>query len=307
MYIGRFAPSPTGPLHMGSLVAAVGSYLRARSVSGVWLLRIEDLDPPREVPGAADQIRRSLHAHGLFEDRTVLYQSDRPEAYDAALQQLADQRLVYPCSCSRKHIEKTAVQGVYGLIYPGTCLKTPASHESACAWRVKTDNAPLTTVTDLRCGSSRSMLSAELGDFVVKRADGFFAYQLAVVVDDAAQGVTEVVRGEDLLDNTLRQRYLQKLLRLPTPDYLHLPLVYGVDGQKLSKQTFAPALENHSASNNMAAALSHLGLSFPDDLQGAAVSEQLNWAQRSFSPALLPAFKSDHLGQNHIKGEFGEI
>lgn len=302
MYIGRFAPSPTGPLHMGSLVAALGSFLRARSLSGLWLLRIEDLDPPREVPGAADEIRRCLHAHGLFEDRDVLYQSSRLAAYESALESLASQNLAYRCTCSRKQIAAKARPGPYGLIYPGTCAQQrPLSEHAGGAWRVRTSDIPI-AFSDLRCGDESVNLRENLGDFIVKRADGFFAYQLAVVVDDAFQGVTEVVRGEDLLDNSTRQIYLQQILDLPQPDYLHLPLICNEAGQKLSKQNLAQPVDPRDASANITEALAHLGLKIPIALEKAPATEQLNWAVASFSPALLPPCKRDYFGQDGGKG-----
>lgn len=276
-YVGRFAPSPTGPLHAGSLVAAIGSYLAARVVNGRWLLRMEDIDPPREMPGAADRILRSLDAHGLHWDGPVLFQRDRLEAYQAALDDLIARDLVYPCSCSRSEVVATAAGGAFGLIYPGRCRKGPLRPEGRYAWRVRTDS-DLIAFEDRRVGWYGQRLETEVGDFVVRRADGLFAYQLAVVSDDAWQGVTEVVRGEDLLDNTPRQILLQRLLGFPTPTYLHLPLVRDADGQKLSKQTFAEALDDARAENNLFAALQVLGLLPPEDLRGARVSELLAWA-----------------------------
>ncbi|MBI1195232.1 MAG: tRNA glutamyl-Q(34) synthetase GluQRS [Gammaproteobacteria bacterium] len=276
-YVGRFAPSPTGPLHAGSLVAAVGSYLAARSVGGCWLLRIEDIDPPREMAGASDRILRSLEAHGLRWDGPVLFQSSRLEAYQAALDDLIARDLVYPCSCSRSELTASAAIGAFGPVYPGHCRSGPRRPEGRYAWRVRTDN-DLIAFEDRRVGRYGQRLEQEVGDFVVRRADGLFAYQLAVVVDDAWQGVTDVVRGEDLLDNTPRQILLQRLLGFLTPTYLHLPLVRDADGQKLSKQTFAEALDDAQVTGNLFAALHVLGLMPPADLRKAPASEWLAWA-----------------------------
>lgn len=295
MYIGRFAPSPTGHLHLGSLVAALGSYLRAKSMGGLWLLRIEDLDPPREMPGATENIRCSLHAHGLFEDGGVLYQSSRLEAYQEQLNRLIASTEAYPCQCSRKQIANIAVAGEFGHIYPETCRKNMSEEGRPSAWRVKTYQSAI-EFSDTRCGRFSINLRSELGDFIVKRSDGLFAYQLAVVVDDAMQGVTEVVRGEDLLDNTSRQIHLQRLLGYPQPEYLHLPLVCHSDGQKLSKQTFAAPLDNTKAATNLGQALCYLGLIPPSDMQHAPVSELLDWAVASFSTSALPPFERGHSG-----------
>ena len=284
-YIGRFAPSPTGPLHMGSLVAAVGSYLQAKKHQGKWLLRMEDLDPPREEPGATDKILHSLEAHGLCWDGTVVYQNQRHEAYEAIIDELFQQRLAYPCYCSRKQLRETAKQGAYGLIYPGNCRDKSGIRSRQFSVRVRTENDVI-QFTDLRAGKYRQQLASELGDFIIKRSDGLFAYQLAVVVDDAWQGITEVVRGEDLLDNTPRQIHLQRLLDYPTPSYLHLPLVKNLHGQKLSKQTHAPALDDRQAAKNLVTAIQFLGLGVPKELQHAQPEEILNQAVEDWeSPA----------------------
>jgi glutamyl-Q tRNA(Asp) synthetase len=246
MYRGRFAPSPTGPLHFGSLVTAVASYLEARRNGGVWLVRIEDVDAPRSVPGAADQILRDLEAFGFVWDEAVLYQSQRTEIYQAALDQLRTGDLAYPCGCSRKEIDADR--------YPGTCSRGLPPGKSARAWRVRGN-------------------AADVGDFVLLRADGYFAYQLAVVVDDAAQGITDVVRGADLLDSTPRQIHLQSLLGYPTPRYQHVPLVLAADGQKLSKQTGATALALPRTSQLLADAFRFLGHTVPQELVGASVNQ----------------------------------
>ncbi|MEW6313514.1 MAG: tRNA glutamyl-Q(34) synthetase GluQRS [Pseudomonadota bacterium] len=240
-YRGRFAPSPTGPLHFGSLVAALGSYLEAKTRAGRWLLRIEDLDTPRVMPGAADAILRVLEAYGFEWDETVTYQSQRNDSYLAMLDALRSSGALYGCACSRREIEQVA-DGA--LVYPGTC-RSGLAGRSARAWRVKTDlvDHGRVSFTDAVQGEFSQHLPHEVGDFVVLRADGLFAYQLAVVADDAAQGITDVVRGADLLDSTPRQIYLQRLLGLPTPRYAHLPLATNARGEKLGKQTLAPALD----------------------------------------------------------------
>ncbi|HEC04845.1 MAG TPA: tRNA glutamyl-Q(34) synthetase GluQRS [Thiothrix sp.] len=282
-YIGRFAPSPTGELHMGSLVAAVGSYLRAKNHQGQWLVRMEDLDPLREVKGAADSILRTLEAHGLHWDGEVVYQSQRESLYTHALQQLKNAGQVYVCTCTRKALMRSAKRGHYGIIYPATCRKAQHSFELPKAIRVRTDiHNETICFHDAYKGKQCQNLEKELGDFIIKRSDGYFAYQLAVVVDDEDQGITEVVRGEDLLDNTARQIYLQKLLGFKQPDYCHLPMVNNEQGQKLSKQTHAPALSNSQASANIIQALRFLGV-YNQPIEEVAVENEapekiLQWA-----------------------------
>lgn len=271
MYCGRFAPSPTGPLHAGSLVAALASWLDARTHGGQWLVRIEDVDTPRCLPGVDHLILRQLAACGLHPDAPPVWQSQRTGLYQQALNQLVAQGLAYPCACSRKDIE-AALQhaGVEKprngeRVYPGTC-RSGLHGKPARAWRLRTDtlasnravagaisghtaitlianNTPIVHWSDRRLGPQQQDVAQAVGDFVLQRADGLFAYQLAVVVDDAAQGVTHVVRGEDLCDNTARQIRLQGSLGLPTPQYLHTPLVRGDNGEKLSKQNGAQALD----------------------------------------------------------------
>ena len=282
MYVGRFAPSPTGPLHAGSLVAALASWLDARAHGGHWLVRIEDVDTPRCVPGADALILQQLAACGLRPDAPPLWQSQRTQRYRQALDRLIDQGLAYPCGCSRKDIkEAQLLRGVIRtrgaeLPYPGTCRAERGGLQgrAARAWRVRTgfDAGAVPAAScipasgqpihwhDRRLGAQAQELEREVGDFVLLRADGLWAYQLAVVVDDADQGITHVVRGEDLADNTPRQILLQRALGLPTPVYLHTPLVLAADGQKLSKQNGARALDlgDPAAALNQAAA--HLGL-----------------------------------------------
>ncbi len=277
-YVGRFAPSPTGPLHAGSLVAALASWLDARAHGGRWLLRIEDVDGPRCVPGADALIMQQLATCGLLPDEPPLWQSSRGALYEAALQRLLAAGLAYPCACSRKDIEAALVaQGWQHerhaeRVYPGTC-RHGLDGRPARAWRLRTDASGADLWIDWqdrRLGKQRQNLTAEVGDFVLKRADGLWAYQLAVVVDDADQGITHVVRGEDLADNTPRQTHLQRGLGLPTPAYLHTPLVLAGDGQKLSKQNGAEALDLTEPLRAVQAAGGVLGL--PADLPSTSLA-----------------------------------
>jgi glutamyl-Q tRNA(Asp) synthetase len=254
-YIGRFAPSPTGPLHAGSLVSALASWRDARAHGGRWLVRMEDVDAPRCVAGAAQEILRQLRALGLHPDGEVMVQSQRSAAYADALQRLVSRGWAYPCACSRRDIELALHQaGVRperhaGAVYPGTC-RQGLQGRPARAWRLDVARVlgdlglgPVLHWDDRRIGPQSQDVAREVGDFVLRRADGLWAYQLAVVVDDAEQGVTDVVRGMDLLDNTARQIVLQRALGLHTPRYLHVPLVLGPHGEKLSKQNGAAALD----------------------------------------------------------------
>jgi glutamyl-Q tRNA(Asp) synthetase len=240
-YCGRFAPSPTGPLHLGSLVAALASWLDARAHAGRWLVRIEDIDPPREDAGAARAQLAALTALGLLPDEPPTYQSNNSKRYLAALAALQAAGSLYSCRCSRTTVEQAAQRlGLPPTVYPGTCRDLGLTGESA-ALRVRVP-ADRVAFVDRACGDFSQQLERDVGDFVVRRADGLWAYQLAVVVDDAAQKVTDVVRGADLLDNTPRQIYLQRLLQLPVPCYLHVPVVRNAAGEKLSKQTGAEPL-----------------------------------------------------------------
>jgi len=284
---GRFAPSPTGPLHFGSLVAAVGSYLSARSRGGEWLVRMEDLDPPREVKGAADDILRTLEAYGFEWDGDVLYQSRRREAYENALATLRHHGALYACGCTRKEIADSSIRGIEGLVYPGTCRAGLPAAREARALRVRTDAARI-DFSDRIQGLQHSHLDVEIGDFVVKRADGHYAYQLAVVVDDAEQHITEVVRGADLLTSTARQIHLQHLLGVRTPDYAHLPAVLNAAGEKLSKQTFAAPLPHDKAVSNLCRALAFLGQSPQPEWCDATVSELWRAATPAWSVSAVP-------------------
>lgn len=276
MPTGRFAPSPTGPLHAGSLLAALASYCEARAAGGRWLVRIEDLDPPREMPGASDLILRQLEACGFEWDDEVRFQSTRHAAYEAALHQLQDQHDLFWCRCSRTELARLP-----SAAYPGTCRRFTAPRTDA-AVRLRVDEGPV-RFTDGLFGDQQEDVRQTTGDFVLKRRDGLYAYQLAVVVDDADQGITQVVRGADLLDNTARQIVLQKRLGLPTPDYVHLPLVVHPDGSKLSKQTFAPALPLAGTSPLLVRALHQLNQSPPAGLAEESPSFILDWAVRHWA------------------------
>jgi glutamyl-Q tRNA(Asp) synthetase len=280
---GRFAPSPTGPLHFGSLVAALGSYLDARAQGGRWVVRIEDVDEPRTQPGAGDAILATLEACGFEWDGPVVVQSQRTGSYREALDHLEAAGQVYPCGCTRKEIADSALASDGARIYPGTCRHGLGPGRSARAYRVRTDATPI-EFTDRLQGPQSQALSREVGDFVLFRADGYFAYQLAVVVDDAAQGITAVVRGADLLDSTARQIHLQRLLRLPTPSYLHLPVALNAAGEKLSKQTGATP----AGPQSVADAFAFLNHAPPADLRGAPPSELLAWGVAQWDVARLP-------------------
>lgn len=262
-YTGRFAPSPTGPLHFGSLVAALASWLDARAANGIWLLRMEDLDKPREVPGAADAILRQLEALGLEWDGPVLYQSTRTARYVEVLDALERRGATYPCGCTRSEIADSALAIDGARIYPGTCRDGLAPGRRARATRVRTASAPIRFVDRLQ-GEIVQSVEREVGDFVLRRADGLIAYQLAVVVDDVDQGVTDVVRGADLLDSTPRQIWLQRLLGYSTPRYLHLPVALTTAGEKLSKQTGAQAVDAAKPLRELARALDFLCQPVPD-------------------------------------------
>jgi glutamyl-Q tRNA(Asp) synthetase len=261
LYRGRFAPSPTGPLHAGSLLAALASWLDARAHDGSWLVRIEDIDPPREVAGATADILATLDAFGLASDEPVLRQASRGDAYAQALQQLHDAGATYGCACSRREADAAAQAAGLPLgVYAGTC-RAGAPGRAPRSIRLRVPDAPddAVTFTDRACGRYTQALAHDVGDFVLQRADGLWAYQLAVVVDDAAQGITDVVRGADLLDNTPRQIWLQRCLGLPTPRYLHLPIVTNARGEKLSKQTGARPLDRSNVLGELERAWRYLG------------------------------------------------
>jgi len=276
--IGRFAPSPTGPLHLGSLVAAVGSWLFARRNAGQWLVRMEDLDTPRVVAGSADEILRALQRYALTWDGEVVYQSQRIALYDDALTALRAKNLVYDCGCSRTELSRAASAPVgREPVYPGTCREGLPPGRAARAVRFRTSHEVIRFDDAIR-GPMEEDVAGETGDFVVRRADGVYAYQLAVVVDDAAQGVTQVVRGADLLTSTARQIALQRALGLPTPSYAHLPLVVNADGSKLGKRDGAlplPSLDEKRISETLAFALRFLGIEVALDTPARMLSEAL--------------------------------
>ena len=290
-YRGRYAPSPTGPLHFGSLIAAVGSYLEAKSRGGEWLLRMEDLDKPREQPGAAEAILRTLEACGMSWDGEPLYQSRRGEAYRAALARLEAQGLVYACGCSRREIADSGLGPDGALIYPGTCRNGLAPGKTARAVRVRVDDRAI-EFEDAVQGNMRQNLAAEVGDFVLLRADGLYAYQLAVVVDDAEQGITDVVRGADLLASTPRQIYLQRLLGLLAPRYLHLPLALNTAGEKLSKQTRAAPVDARDPVPALAQVMEFLGQTPPEQLRRAPLAEFWHWALAHWDAQHVPRRRS---------------
>ncbi len=285
-YRGRFAPSPTGPLHAGSLVAALASWLDARAHAGRWLVRIEDVDHPRCVPGADAEILRQLAACGLLPDEEPQWQSRREPLYAAAIEALVREGSAYPCACSRKDIELALrAQGRekprHGeLVYPGTC-RAGLQGRAARAWRFRVPDGVLPW-SDRRLGVRLQDVAHEVGDFVLRRADGLYAYQLAVIVDDGEQGITHVVRGEDLADNTPRQVLLQRALGLPTPTYLHTPLVLGDNGEKLSKQNGAAALDVRDPLVAVTGAAAMLGirLDAPSTLGEALAQATAAWASR---------------------------
>lgn len=276
VYRGRFAPSPTGPLHLGSLLAALASYLQARSQQGTWLLRIEDVDTCRTVSGAADDILKTLEKFALYWDEEVLWQSHRLEAYQSALDQLEQNRWFYPCICTRKML--------LGLdIYPGTCRTDNHSQTVQHTLRVMTTDKHINW-QDIIQGCQNYRLAKDCGDFVIRRRDDLFAYQLTVVVDDAKQGISEVVRGTDLLDSTPKQIYLQQLLGLPTPRYCHIPILVDKQGNKLSKQSCAKPVNILNTSDTLYQLLALLNHDPPEELKGAEASQLIDWAIIHWQP-----------------------
>jgi glutamyl-Q tRNA(Asp) synthetase len=290
-YVGRFAPSPTGPLHIGSLMAAVGSYLEARAHGGRWLLRMEDLDPPREMPGAADGILRDLEALGFRWDGPVIYQSSRHAAYEDALARLQEAGAVFPCACSRSEIADSAVSGIEGLVYPGTCRDGIPAGKVARALRVKVAPGEV-HFEDALQGPISQDLAKDIGDFIVRRADGCHAYQLAVAVDDGWQGITHVVRGADLLLSTPRQIHIQTLLGFPHPIYMHLPVAVNGAGQKLSKQTHAAPLDLSRPASALWQGLHHLQQSPPQSLMHASIDDVWSWASEHWQTAAMTGLSS---------------
>ena len=277
-YRGRFAPSPSGSLHFGSLIAAVASYLDAKAHQGKWLLRIEDIDQARVQAGAIQSILQTLESYGFAWDEEILYQSQRFEHYQKALDYLIQQQQSYPCSCTKKIIQQTAKLGKYGWIYAGTCRQSLANPQAKqYAYRLKCNDLVITFEDKLKGKQSQNVLS-EVGDFVLKRSDGVFAYQLAVVLDDAYQNISHIVRGEDLLDNTARQIYLQQLLKLPTPEYLHFPIAKDKTGRKLSKSNHAPEIKITDKLENIHKALQFLGQQPPKITDFEHMDDLWKWA-----------------------------
>ncbi|PWU31745.1 tRNA glutamyl-Q(34) synthetase GluQRS [Pseudomonas sp. RW407] len=280
-YIGRFAPTPSGYLHFGSLVAAVASYLDARAAGGRWLVRMEDLDPPREMPGAQAAILQTLERYGFEWDGPVVRQSERGDAYAAVVQQWLRSGLAYACTCSRKQLEGS------GGIYPGTCRDAGHDWHGDVAIRIRVPELEYAFVDRVQ-GEFRQHLGREVGDFVIRRRDGLYAYQLAVVLDDAWQGMTDIVRGADLLDNTPRQLYLQELLGVAHPRYLHVPLIVQPDGHKLGKSYRSPPLAAEQAAPLLLRALGALGLAAPAELAGATPAEVLAWGVAHWDATRIP-------------------
>lgn len=311
---GRFAPSPTGPLHFGSLIAALGSFLEARGRGGEWLVRIEDLDRQRTRPGTAGAILQTLDAHALHWDGPVLHQSQRTSAYQDASTRLLEAGLAFPCTCSRRELAACPRGGDGSPIYPGHCRSRPLHPDRPSAIRLRVAEGWV-AFDDAVQGERRQCLATEVGDFVIRRADGLFAYQLAVVVDDAAQRITQVVRGADLLESTARQIYLQRLLGLPTPDYAHLPIALDRGGRKLSKQTGAAPIDRGEPSATLWAALRFLGQRPPPDLRREPPATVLAWALAHWRLADVPktpsrrrklsgpsgAARSERIGQSEFR------
>ncbi len=287
-YVGRFAPSPTGPLHFGSLLAAVASFLQARVNQGRWLLRVEDIDPPREQHGADKRIIAALEAYGFEWDGPVTYQSHFRQRHDELVERLLDDGLAYPCSCSRSDLAD-ARRGPLGVIYPGTCRG--GSRDGDSAVRVRTDDEVVRYMDALQ-GEQLHRLESESGDFVIRRRDGLIAYQLAVVADDHEQGITEIVRGIDLIDSTPRQIYLQRHLGFATPAYLHIPVAENPGGQKLSKQTGATEIDLKNVRPVLVQALAALGQEPPVDLAASSLGAIWAWAANHWRPSVMAGQRS---------------
>ncbi len=280
-YRGRFAPSPTGPLHFGSLVSALASYLDAKASQGEWLVRIEDIDPPREQAGAAKLILKALEYYGLHWDQPIIYQSSRHTIYQDYIEYLRKQQQAYPCTCSRKELS------IFHGQYPGTCRNQRTLPASPFAIRLKTESTPVNFIDKIQ-GAQSFNLEEEGGDFIIKRKDGLFAYQLAVVIDDTLQGITHILRGSDLLDSTPRQYYLQSVLGFSHPSYAHIPVIVASDGKKLSKQNLATPLPLEHPQPVLIRALHALNQSPPPELIGAKVSEIIAWATRHWDSRIIP-------------------
>ncbi|MDR1848514.1 MAG: tRNA glutamyl-Q(34) synthetase GluQRS [Zoogloeaceae bacterium] len=289
-YRGRFAPTPSGPLHFGSLIAALASCLEARVQQGLWFVRMEDADFPRNRPGAEAAILRALEAHGFVWDAEILRQSKRLDAYHAALASLKEAGRLYPCACSRKkiaaHHPPRAIDG--GLVYPGFCRAGLPPGSAGHVWRMRIEEPSEIRFTDAIQGEMIQNLGKEVGDFILWRDEGLFTYQLTVVVDDAWQGITHIARGADLIDSTARQIYLPTALACPTPFYAHLPVATNQTGEKLSKQTRAAPLENSRAAANLTAALTFLGQNPPLTLARASIQTLWEWALENWDIGQVP-------------------
>tara|TARA_Y100000814_G_scaffold83971_1_gene56091 strand:- start:437 stop:1351 length:915 start_codon:yes stop_codon:yes gene_type:complete len=294
IYVGRFAPSPTGPLHFGSLVAAVSSYLDAKFNNGLWLVRVEDLDPPREPAGASDLILNQLLTFGLEWDREVLFQSKRIDAYQSALDELSERSLTYRCDCTRGTIKAK------GAIYDGYCRNRKKAPRHNFAIRVRTSNTPIRFRDEIR-GAFEQNLEKDVGDFVILRKDNLFAYHLAVVVDDDFQQITHIIRGSDLINSTPRQIYLQKELGLRTPNYAHIPIAVNDQDVKLSKQNFSQGIEIKNASALIFKSLNFLGQDPPSIMINASVREQLQWAICNWDIHAVP--KLANIRERSLAGE----
>ena len=275
MKIGRFAPSPTGPLHMGSLITALASYLDIKSKKGLWLIRIDDLDPPRTAPGATQAILESLFAHGLVSDRSVIYQSENLRNYESQLAKLLPH--IYSCECNRKILARHK-------IYPGTCRDKVLSTDDF-ALRIRVPNTLLSFNDKIR-GETKTNLQQEVGDFIVVRRDKLFSYNLATACDDGDQGITDVLRGEDLLSLTNPQIFLMNMLKLKTPEYSHIPVLCNINGHKLSKQAGAPPVKNFEAVKNLTRAMRFLGFTIPEHIK--TVNSVIEWGIRNWSANQIP-------------------
>jgi len=281
-YIGRFAPSPSGPLHFGSLIAALGSYFQAKAHQGQWLVRIEDLDPPREMPGAATLILQTLEAYHLYWDGEVVYQSKRHELYQSQIERWLKSGQAYYCQCTRKQIK------ALGGFYTGTCRDLGLTHQDQCAIRLCMTQ-PVYQFDDKRHGKLTIPTSLANEDFIIKRRDGLFAYNLAVVLDDIDQGVTEVVRGADLIEPTGRQISLYKMLDRTPVNYLHLPLALDTNGHKLSKQNHAKAVNNDNPKPALLDAMQFLGFDTTEEIRRSSIDEIIEWGVQNWHVTQLPS------------------
>ncbi|MCK5188740.1 MAG: tRNA glutamyl-Q(34) synthetase GluQRS [Methylococcales bacterium] len=285
-YIGRFAPSTTGPLHLGSLYAALASFLDARAKGGLWLLRIDDSDTPRHVSGATEGIINTLQLYGLEWDDSVCYQSNHQQTYQTIITRLIAQNLVYPCTCTRK-----ALASNNSAIYPGFCLNNQQKNDLAHSLRIKSEAIEIVFDDELQ-GHQCHNIAQQHGDFIIKRKDNIIAYQLAVVIDDHLQNITHVVRGFDLLDSTPKQIFLQQILGYSTPQYTHVPVIIDKEGNKLSKQTFAQAVPTESPHKTLYLLLELLKQNPPASLKNTTVNEVLNWAIEHWTPETLKKIRA---------------